>query len=348
MRPKMLAKLLDQYITGVKAGQEVPALLVEAEPGVGKTSLVRQAAQRAASFLHELHLLFKEPVDFSGVPQVIKGRTRWCPPEDLVPPDLPDHGVLLLEEVAQLEGPMQKALGPVLLEKRFGNLRLPANWLVVGTGNRAQDRAGALKLLSHLRNRVIRVKLDASLEDFQAWGLETGRICTEVRCYLEFRKAHLLNFVPEKDQQDATPRSWEMASQVLKVVSKDLRPEVLAGCVGQGVASEVEAFLQVWEDLPDVKKVLADPTGLPIPKELSVIYAAVGMLADSVADSKNGDMTGLTTYAVRLPKEFSTLYMKCALANLQADKKRKAQFLGLDVVEEWIRKNQDILAAAVS
>ena len=356
MRPKSLARLLDSYIAAARDGQEVPAIFIESEPGVGKTSLVRQACTRTASHFHELHLLFREPVDFSGVPSVVKGRTVWNPPEDLVPKDLPDHGVLLLEEIAQLEPPMQKAIGPVCLEKRFGNVPLPPRWLVVATGNRVQDRAGAFRLLSHLRNRIVRVKLDCSLEDFLEWGFVSGRIDNRVRLFLDFRKDKLLCFSPDKDQQDATPRSWEMASQVLQFTPKDLRRESVAGCVGDGPAAEFMAFLEVWESLPDMKKLLADPEGYKLPdgKNLSVIYATAGALAETVINAPAKTQEAAARYAVRLPKEYATLFMQCAVTNLRMlatreakEEKQKRQFLGLPTVQQWIMDNRDILEASM-
>ena len=335
MRPKQLAQLLDHFIRAAQDGKDVPALHVQGEPGVGKSAIVHQACARSESLLLEHHLLFKEPVDFSGVPTVENGRTRWCPPIDLVPDNLPDHVVLLLEELAQLEPPMQKACGPIVWDRRFGIVPLPPRTMIVTTGNRIEDKAGAFRLLGHLRKRLIVINLESHVDDLLEWGLTTGRLANPIRLYLTFKRTAL---------HDAPPRSWELASQALAICPTTLRQEVLAGALEPGPASEFMAFVEVCEKLPDLKNVLRKPETSPIPEELSVIYATVGSLAELVMESEPDLQQAAAVYACRFPKEYATLFMQCCCFNLKTKGKEQVKaFTALPRVKTWIRDNVDAL-----
>src|ERR1017187_9537942 len=62
------------------------------------------------------------------------------------------RGIYLVDELSSAEMLTQKALAPVLLEKRFGNECLPDGWQVWAASNRMSDRAGVVRQPSHVRN----------------------------------------------------------------------------------------------------------------------------------------------------------------------------------------------------
>src|SRR5262245_66465245 len=67
-------------------------------PGVGKSSLVRQAAAAAGLAVLDLRAVLLDPVDLRGLPKIDGDIAAWCPPAFL-PRD--GKGVLFLDELAQ-------------------------------------------------------------------------------------------------------------------------------------------------------------------------------------------------------------------------------------------------------
>ena len=73
------------------------------------------------------------------------------------------------------------------------------------------------------------------------------------------------------------------------------------------------AFLQLYKELPDVDRVLADPTGAAVPTEPAVLYALVSALVERCR-AKAAPPTSFARYGMRLPDEFGMLALRDAVA----------------------------------
>src|SRR5262249_56540885 len=58
-------------------------------PGVGKSSVVRLAAERRGVPLLDVRASLLDPTDLRGIPAVVDGRAVWCPPSFLPSGDTP-------------------------------------------------------------------------------------------------------------------------------------------------------------------------------------------------------------------------------------------------------------------
>ncbi|BBI63392.1 hypothetical protein HSBAA_46980 [Vreelandella sulfidaeris] len=64
---------------------------------------------------------------------------------------------------------LQVAAYELLLDRRLGDLyTLPDGWLVMGAGNRAEDRAVSVPMSSALANRLMHLEIKA---DIEAWAI---------------------------------------------------------------------------------------------------------------------------------------------------------------------------------
>ncbi len=95
-------------------------------PGVGKSSLVRQAATTLGLEVCDVRAVLLAPVDLRGIP-AINGdhRAHWCQP-DFLPRD--GQGVLFLDELAQAPPLVQSACLQLTLDRRIGEYVLPDGW----------------------------------------------------------------------------------------------------------------------------------------------------------------------------------------------------------------------------
>lgn len=257
-------------------------------PGTGKSSYVKQAASRLGMEVVDVRAATTDPVDWRGVPAVIGGRTRWCPP-DFLPKD--GKGVLFLDELPQAPQLVQSSLLELTLDRRLGEYRLPEGWRVVAAGNRQEDRAGANRLITPLLNRFLHLDVGLDPDEWVGWAAQSG-IAPEVTAYIKMRPDRLYAFDPTTNERAfATPRSWQFTSDVCErfrdgpggAVYKDADAHLLlaavGGCIGAGAAAEFVAHLKNAALLPNPRALLAAPTTTPLPTDASLVYAMVLGLA---------------------------------------------------------------------
>ncbi len=295
------------------------------QPGIGKSSLVRQAAAGLGRDLVDLRATLLDPVDLRGLPRLAGDAAEWCPPAFL---PRAGQGVLFLDELAQAPPLVQAACLQLVLDRRLGEYELPAGWAVVAASNRAEDRAGTHRLISPLLNRFVHLDLEVSTDDWQDWAVQAN-VAAEVRAFLRFRPALLCQFdAATNPRAFPTPRSWHAVSDVLGRTPLHLLHPVVAGCVGDGPAAEFLGFLRLYRELPDVDAVLHSPDTSPVPREPAVLYALVGALVEKCR-ANTAPLPNFVRYATRLPDEFALLALRDALA---VNKK----LVSLPAVQQWI------------
>jgi MoxR-like ATPase len=304
-------------------------------PGVGKSSLIRQAAEAEGLQVCDLRAVLLDPVDLRGLPSINGDqRAHWCPPAFL-PHGTDTNGVLFLDELAQAPPLVQAACLQLTLDRRVGEYVLPDGWTVVAASNRAEDRAGAHRLISPLLNRFVHLDLDASHDDWQAWALTFG-IRPEVCAFLRFRPELLFQFDASRNQRAfPTPRSWQFVSEVVAATPAELLHAVAAGCVGEGPAAEFCAFVHVFQQLPNVDEVLANPAGCNVPTDPAVLYALSGAIVQRCRGADDTTLGAAVTYAGRMPAEFGVLTVR-DVASVNP------KVLNVPQCGEWLRNHRDL------
>jgi hypothetical protein len=297
-------------------------------PGVGKSSIVRQAAEKNGLDVLDVRAVLLDPVDLRGLPRIDNDSALWCPPAFL---PKGGEGVLFLDELAQAPPLVQAACLQLTLDRRVGEYLLPEGWSVIAASNRQEDRAGAHRLISPLLNRFLHIDLEVSHDDWQDWSVQAG-VAPEVRSFLRYRPALLFQFDPTSNQRSfPTPRSWEFVSQVLSHTPAELLHAVISGCVGEGPAAEFVGFARLCKELPDLDQVLSQPTTTPVPREPAVLYALVGALTERCRKGDQATLSSFVQYATRLPDEFGVLAMRDALAI-------NAKLIGLPHAQSWLTR----------
>jgi MoxR-like ATPase len=140
-------------------------------PGIGKSSLVEAFAHSVG--LPCVSLLGSQlaPEDLIGVPQIIDGKSRFCPPT-LIARDEPF--CLFLDELNACSQEVQKAFYSLIHDRRIGEYYLPEGTVVIGAGNRAEDAAIVKPMSSALINRLVHVQLRANASNWLAWAGNAG------------------------------------------------------------------------------------------------------------------------------------------------------------------------------
>lgn len=315
---------LKTYITSRFNASIKRPIHIESSPGVGKTQIAAQCAAELGVDFRCIHAPLMQPEDY-GFPVISKERDNvsFIVSKDRFPvvnSSASERGILLIDELPQADNGGQKILSQLMQEREIHGVKLMPGWQIVSTGNRSTDRAGANRLLSHLRNRVTTVSLEASLDDWSTWAIQNG-VKPEIVAFIRFRPA-LLNAFDPQAEINATPRAWvEGVNACLGTVDPSLEYESFRGDVGEGPAAEFSGFLKIFRKLPSVDAILLDPKRVAVPSDSpATLYALSGALAARTTAANFGRVM---EYIERMPSEFSVLYVRDALKrdlSIQASK----------------------------
>jgi hypothetical protein len=307
MKPSNLIKLI---MSDYKSGVRNRPIYIEGPPGGGKSAVWMQAAKQLDVAWWGLHGPLLQPEDY-GFPVVNGARTdvdfivsRAKFP--LVGSDCPDFGIFVVEELGQMEHSGQKIIGNVFSTGEIHGKKLKPGWMLGATGNRAGDRAGSLRLLSHLRDRVTPITMETSLDDWTEWALDNG-VHHDVIAYVRM-KPEVLNAFDPQQENNPTARSWSQGvSARLGIIPPELELEVFSGEVGQAHAAEFMGFMRVSRKMPSPDAIVLDPSGTAVPTDPSALYALGGALAYRATPANFGR---LMTYVKRMPPEFNVLFVR--------------------------------------
>jgi MoxR-like ATPase len=308
-------------------------LCIEGSPGGGKTTIVHQVAEELDIPVIERHMPTMLVEDFGILfPKEGNGLEYKLPDWFPVKGKAPDKGILLFDDRNQASSDLQKVLANICQARTLHGTPMPDGWQVISTGNRQADRAGANRVLSHLRNRETVVELETHLDDWTTWALDNN-VRSEVVSFIRFRPALLHDFDAQRDQ-NATPRSWvEGVSDVLGTVPAEAEYESFKGAVGEGAAAEFVGFVKIFRTLPNPDAILLNPTTSDVPKDPATLYALSGALADRATES---NMERVCTYAERMGGDFSVLTISYAA-------RKKPELTNTQAFTKWSLAHQDIL-----
>jgi hypothetical protein len=306
MRPSLLSSTLISLISINRT------TAIEGAPGGGKTTIVRGVAKSLGLHYIERHLPTMLVEDF-GIP-ILGGDSLQYQIPDWFPAkkskwDDGRGGVLCFDDRNQAGADIQKVLANICQARNLHGVPMADGWTVISTGNRQTDRAGANRVLSHLRNRETVLEYDTHLDDWSSWALNNG-VKPETVAFLRFRPNLLHDFDSSKDQ-NPTPRSWvEGVSDVLGVVPFDAEYDCFKGAVGEGAAAEFVGFMKIYRKLPNPDAILMNPDTSDVPSDPATLYALSGAISNRISTS---NVDRAVTYLFRCPAEFSVLAMSMAV-----------------------------------
>ena len=301
---------------------KLPAIMLRGAPGVGKSTIVKDIANRLGIGFIDVRLAQLERVDFCGLPSVDDGVTKWNVPS-FWPRDKKSKGILLLDEITSAPADVQVAAYQLVLDRQISNSNytLPDGWYVIAAGNRTIDRAVVKTMSSALANRFVHFEIDPNVEDWYGWGAQHG-IHPSVTGFIKFRPA-LLSKMDGQNLECGwpSPRSWERVSSMIPIFdgNEDVLRKVVYGLVGPGAGVEFMEFHRTARKFDDVLEMLTNPKAkITIPSkadEKCAFAAAVSYLIwngkDEKEDAKRVD--GMYRIVKELSSDFAVLVVKSAL-----------------------------------
>lgn len=298
-----------------------PAVMLWGAPGIGKSQAVRQLAESLESrtgkrvVITDVRLLLFNPIDLRGIPTANADKTLavWLKPSIFKMDESKNVvNILFLDELTAAPQSVQAAAYQIALDRIIGEHKLPENCIVIAAGNRLTDKSVAFKMPKALCNRLMHIEVECSYESWREWAVRSG-VENRILGFLSFRRSFLMTDDPNEDVAYPTPRSWEMASNVLRFVQPDLKAAMpmIAGLVGNGAASELKNWCSVYRDLPSIADIF-DGKPAAVPQNTDALYALAASITAYAREHKDDTarITNAIRYAQRLPADFSVLLLK--------------------------------------
>ena len=276
-------------------------------PGIGKSSIVESFADSLG--LPCVSLLGSQlaPEDIIGVPQIIEGKSVFCPPR-MIARD--DPYCLFLDELNACSQEVQKAFYSLIHDRRIGEYYLPEGSIIIGAGNRAQDSAIVKPMSSALINRMFHVELIASHRVWLEWAGQNG-IHPFIMEYIGLRPDHLWRQPPKTEEPFSTPRSWHMLSDALYSYGdsiSDKQLEIVAsGCLSPQHATQFRAFVKQIRNRYALTAIVNGDAKWPnAPEDRDVLYFLAQSFRAQLAKELPADKSNLSGSAQDLAFKGST------------------------------------------
>ena len=351
-----LSKTYSAVINARLPVKTVPSVMLWGPPGVGKSQAVRQMAKEIEdstgkrTVVTDVRLLLFNPIDLRGIPTANEDKTLaiWLKPQIFqMDPSDSVVNILFLDEISAAPQSVQAAAYQITLDRVVGEHKLPDNCIVIAAGNRTTDKSVAFKMPKALANRLMHIEVEGSFAVWKAWAVRSN-VNAKVLGFLSFRQNYLMNFeATSEDLAFATPRSWEMVSNLLNAVSDDVDEmyPLIAGLVGTGVALEFRTWAKVYSQLPKIDDIF-DGKRPSLPTSTDAMYALCSAMVAYARDHRT-DMRRITNsivYADRMPPDFSTLLMK---DYMYIEKDYKKKLMLVPEFSRWLSTKGKLLNGSV-
>lgn len=328
MKPKDLKRFLSFAFSNREN------VLIKGKPGIGKSDIVAQACKDVGSELIISHPVVSDPTDYKGMPFVDGKEANFLPFGELnriIKADKPT--VFFLDDLGQASASVQAACMQLLLARRINEFKVSDHVTFVAATNRKEDKAGVTGILEPVKSRFASiVELNVNTSDWCEWAVAND-MPHELISFLRFRPDMLdKDSAPSKDIVNThSPRTIASLGRLQrKGVPVDLRYEVFAGSAGEGFAAEYVGYLSLYTKLPTFEDIVANPSGIDIPSDPSLLYALSGLVTSKLSD-KNIDP--IMTFIERMPVEIQVASIK----NLSGTK-----HLAHKAMANWFIKNSTV------
>ena len=300
----------------------LPSVMLWGPPGVGKSQAIRQIAKNIEgetgkkTIVTDVRLLLFNPIDLRGIPTANADKTLaiWLKPQIFqMDPSEEIVNILFLDEISAAPQSVQAAAYQITLDRVVGEHKLPDNCIVIAAGNRLTDKSVSFKMPKALANRLLHIEVEGSFASWNNWAQKAG-INPKVLGFLTFRTDHLFGFdARSEDLAFATPRSWEMVSNILNTVNDDVNAvyPLIAGLVGNAVAIEFRSWCSTHYKLPKIEDIFEGRVK-EVPKTSDTLYAIVcSMTAYAKEHKDNLEMIeNSLRYAEKMPADYVSILLK--------------------------------------
>ena len=349
-------------------------VVVQSEPGCGKTSLLSMIAADNGD-------KWRSPKDGYNIEGDKYDYVYVdCPVKDMqdIGMTIPNHAtqtleyyvaslfnlqsnkpkVILLDEFMKSPKLLQVVFTRLMLERMVGDKPLPdgaeLKSIVFATSNNASDGVGD-SMLAHAGNRVCIVPMSKpTVSEWLTWaGFKENRVSRVIRAAVSMFPKCLSSY-KHSDQKDnpyifkpsmtslsfVSPRSLAKADVIVRnkdKISENALKVGLAGTVGAAFAADMAAFISLESTLIQVDDIIKNPEHITMPRDISAQLMIMFQAVDTL--KTQDELSKFMTFVERIPSEeiqgvFFTMAMRTPSMLRLARNNEK--------ISKWAENNHDM------
>lgn len=310
---------IDELRKVIPAIGEELTVVVQSEPGCGKTSLLKMIEEDLGDSYDYIYV--DCPVkDMSDIAMTIPNHETKSL-EAYVgslfklsgASASPKPKVILLDEFMKAPKLLQVIFTRMMLERCVGDTPLPKGSIVFATSNNASDGVGD-SMLAHAGNRVCIVRMEKpSSESWLHWA-GNNNVHPLIRAWVSMFPRSL-NSYTDGGQDDnpyifnpsklnlsfVSPRSLAKASVIVTnrdKIGDNATMVTLAGTIGHSAAGDMSAFLALERQLPKFSDILDSPSTIKVPDDTAATLMLMFQATDMLDTQEN--LTKFMTFVNRI------------------------------------------------
>lgn len=277
--------------------------ILRGRPGVGKSSILHMLSKELPDYLPCYIDVANLDLGDLGMPVINKDtmETHYAPNARFgIGANQHRPVLLMLDELGKASRPVLNMLLPVILEKRFADRGLTTGSIIFATTNLDTDGVGD-NIPAHAYNRMSElVVAGPTVDEWLEWAADNdiapeimafAKQTSEVfQCYTDMSKneknPYIFNPLNGNVRTFCSPRSLAKASNIIRMRDElgDALLPALAGTIGEPAARQMEALVNLSDQLPLFENIVKDPAKTKIPDNdsVSALFILAFMLSSRV------------------------------------------------------------------
>lgn len=243
----------------------------------------------------DIRLSLKDATDISGLPtfytdETGRKRTEWALPDEF-PTNPKWKGIIFLDEFNLAQPLVMNACYQLVEDRRIGTYQLPEGAIIVAAGNDNDCKAFNTELPDAMKDRFTHIKIAVDFEAWMMWAVKNN-INPNIITFLKTQRPELFydkQALENGEKVFATPRSWEVVSQILELdgeVQENTLKNHINGRVGVETGTIFWNYLQKSKKLPNFEDIINHKIKMP-EDELDIFYSCVIGCLYTIKDIKD-------------------------------------------------------------
>jgi hypothetical protein len=251
-----------------------------------KIDIIKNNKVKDYFIIIDMRLSEFDATDIKGLPDFDKLRkwVEWKYPffvEILQHPD--SDGILFFDEFNLATPLVISSCYKIFHDKVINDTKINFNWLVVGCGNKDDDRANTHEVAAPLRDRCAEMELTPPTpKDWIKWASKYG-LNPKIIAYITWKGTMLRKVNFDSAEKFTTERGWERLNCFMHRNLEEIK--LVSGTViGEGVASEFMGFLEI-ENIINLDEIIKKPEILKGITEPGQKYFVISGLAEKYGNN---------------------------------------------------------------
>jgi len=267
------------------------SIYLEGPSGIGKTEIVTQLAKELDCELIDIRLGNYDVVDLNGIgiPDLDNHKAIFTRPEFYPPENSDKKYLIFLDEFNHATEAVFGLAYQLVLERRVNTHILPNNVLIIGAGNRVDDKGISFQMPSPLVNRFMKINVEPSINDWIKYA-ETQGVDWKILGFLKGQSEYLHKFDGKTAEDNfPTPRNW-IKFDTYKEHFEDIEfmEVILNSLFGMSVMVQFKEYLKLVDKLPHLEAILeGDLKRIKTITDISSSYAFYMLVRNYLKNNKD-------------------------------------------------------------